>query len=108
MNHAIGRPSLSASAASRNGDDMVTIREILTREKWASEGGLRGLEVAILHRGAPGDMKVIQGEWIIDVAPRAMLISEGPEESVIPYHRVRIIRRGATIIWQRAARQRKT
>jgi uncharacterized protein (UPF0248 family) len=35
------------------------------------------------------------------VAPRAMLVSEEGEESVIPYHRVRIIRRGDIVIWER-------
>jgi uncharacterized protein (UPF0248 family) len=86
---------------------MVTIRGILNREKWASSGGLNGLEVIIIHRGVPGNVKVIKGESIIDIAPRAMLVSEGDEETVIPYHRVRIIRRGDIVIWQRILRQRQ-
>ncbi len=80
---------------------MVTIRDLLNREKWASDAGLGGLEVVILHRGAPGDLKVIKGESIADVAPRAMIVREEGEETVIPYHRVRIIRRGDTVIWRR-------
>lgn len=83
---------------------MVTIRDVLNREKWASRGGLRDVEVVILHRGAPGDTKIISGSSITDVAPRAMVVQEGGEETVIPYHRVRIIRRGDTIIWQRSAK----
>ena len=74
---------------------------MLNREKWASDAGLGGLEVVILHRGAPGDLKVIKGESIADVAPRAMIVREEGEETVIPYHRVRIIRRGDTVIWRR-------
>jgi len=80
---------------------MVTIRDLLNREKWASDAGLGSLEVVILHRGAPGDLKVIKGESIADVAPRAMIVREEGEETVIPYHRVRIIRRGDTVIWRR-------
>jgi uncharacterized protein (UPF0248 family) len=60
----------------------------------------------ILHRGVPGNLKVIEGASITDVAPRAMMVLEGDEESVIPYHRVRIIRRGDTIIWQRVLKGR--
>jgi len=79
---------------------------VLNREKWATGGGLGDLEVVILHRGAPGDFKVIRGESIADVAPRALLVRVGGEELVIPYHRVRIIRRGDTIIWRRAPKER--
>jgi uncharacterized protein (UPF0248 family) len=85
---------------------MATIRDLLNREKWASKAGLGELEVVILHRGAPEDLKVISGESIADIAPRAMLVREDDEESVIPYHRVRIIRRGDTIIWRRAPKER--
>jgi uncharacterized protein (UPF0248 family) len=83
---------------------MATIRDLLNREKWASKAGLSDIEVVILHRGAPKNLKVIRGESIADVAPRAMIVREDGEESVIPYHRVRIIRRGDTVIWRRAPR----
>jgi hypothetical protein len=85
---------------------MVTIRDILNREKWVSKAGLAGLEVEILHRGAPGDTKVIRGESVADVAPRAMLVREDGEDTVIPYHRVRIIRRGDTVIWRKAPKEK--
>src|SRR5512136_373209 len=102
-----GRPLLSAPATCRNGIGMTTIRDVLNREKWASKAGLKELEVVIIHRGVPGNLKVIKGESITDVAPRAMMVLEGDEESVIPYHRVRIIRRGNIIIWQRVLKRRK-
>lgn len=85
---------------------MVTIRDVLNREKWVSRAGLNDIEVVILHRGAPGDAKIIKGSSISDVAPRAMMVREGDEETVIPYHRVRIIRRGDSIIWQRVVKGR--
>lgn len=85
---------------------MVTIRDILNREKWVSKAGLAGLEVEILHRGAPRDTKVIRGESVADVAPRAMLVREDGEDTVIPYHRVRIIRRGDTVIWRKAPKEK--
>lgn len=83
---------------------MVTIRDVLNRERWSSSSGLEGLEVVILHRGVPGSRKVIRGSSIADVAPRAMVVREGEEESIIPYHRVRIIRRGDTVIWERPSK----
>jgi hypothetical protein len=85
---------------------MVTIRDILNREKWASKTGLTGLAVEVLHRGAPGDTKVIKGESIADIAPRAMLVREEGEDTAIPYHRVRIIRRGDTVIWRKAPKEK--
>ncbi|MGC8935765.1 MAG: DUF504 domain-containing protein [Candidatus Methanomethylicaceae archaeon] len=77
---------------------MPTIRDVLNKIRWTSKDGLTGVEVVILHRGAPDDRKVIRGEEIRDVAPRAIIC----EDVVIPYHRVLCIRRGEEIIWRRS------
>ena len=81
---------------------MSTIREILNKIKWCSEGGLSDCEIEILHRGAPNDRKAIQGISIKDIAPRAILCQgEGEEgELIIPYHRIRAIRKGSETIWE--------
>ncbi|MGQ9759243.1 MAG: DUF504 domain-containing protein [Candidatus Methanomethylicaceae archaeon] len=78
---------------------MPTIRDTLNKIKWASPEGLQGIEVVIIHRGAPENKKVIKGEEIKDIAPRAMVC----EDVIIPYHRVLCIRRGAKIIWSRGS-----
>jgi len=87
-----------------------TIREILNGLKWSgsSPGGLESCEIEILHRGAPGDRRVIKGEDILDIAPRALIVRdeaspEGGGEAVIPYHRVRAIRRGSEVLWKKGA-----
>jgi len=79
-----------------------TIREILNEIKWSSEGGLSDCEVVILHRGAPGDLKTISGACIKDVAPRALICEDSGEETLIPYHRVRVIRKGIRTVWAKS------
>ncbi len=81
---------------------MPTIRAVLNRLKWSTEGGLSDCEVFILHRGAPGNLRSIQGRCIKDVAPRALICEEDGEETLIPYHRVRLIKKGAKTVWAKA------
>ena len=83
---------------------MTTIREMLNRIKWSSEGGLSGYGIVIVHRGAPCDRRVIRGEDVTDIAPRALICSEGGEEVVIPYHRVVALIRDGRVVWDRRVR----
>jgi len=62
---------------------------------------LDSTEITIVHRGAPGDVKVIRGSSIRDIAPRALLVEEDGEEVVIPYHRIRAIRIGEDTVWEK-------
>ncbi len=53
------------------------------------------MEIFYVHRGAPGDFKVLKGEDIIDLG-RSFITHTGGE---IPYHRVfRITRSGKEIL----------
>jgi RNA 3'-terminal phosphate cyclase (ATP) len=68
---------------------MSTLRDILNRARWR-DAGLHALEVHVLHRGAPGDRRVISGGRIsaatsagIELAPET---DEG-DASFVPYHR---------------------
>jgi len=80
---------------------MPTIRDLLNKMKWTSDKGLEDCEIVIVHRGAPGDVKTIKGTAIKDIAPRAIIVEEDGEEVVIPYHRVKVIRRGNVLLWQK-------
>lgn len=80
---------------------MPTIREMLNKIKWSEKGGLAGLEIVILHRGAPGNRRVIRGEDIIDIAPRAIICSEGGGEVIIPYHRILSLIKDGKEVWSR-------
>lgn len=72
----------------------------MNKIKWSSQGGLGDCEIVITHRGAPGDLKVIRGGSIRDIAPRALIIDEGGEEVIIPYHRIKVIKKGELVLWQ--------
>jgi RNA 3'-terminal phosphate cyclase (ATP) len=68
---------------------MTTLRDILNRARWR-DAGLHALEVHVLHRGAPGDRRVIAGARItaaksagIELAPEA----EEGDAVFVPYHR---------------------
>ena len=86
---------------------MSTIRDVLNKIKWCSPGGLSDCEIEILHRGAPNDRKVIKGNNIKDIAPRAIVCQEEGDEVVIPYHRVRVIRKGPEVVWEKGSRGKK-
>ncbi len=89
---------------------MSTIRAVLNREKWASGKGLDGVEVVIVHRGAPCNVRVIRGRDIRDITPRALICDDGTSTGgsgssidgavVIPFHRILLIRRGSQIVWK--------
>ncbi|MEM2128100.1 MAG: RNA repair domain-containing protein [Candidatus Methanosuratincola sp.] len=83
---------------------MATIREMLNKIKWSSGGGLGGYGIVIVHRGSPGNRRVIRGEDVTDIAPRALICSEGGEEVVIPYHRVVALIRDGRVVWNRRVR----
>lgn len=80
---------------------MPTIRELLNKIKWSENGGLGGCEIVIVHRGAAGNRRVIRGEDVADVAPRALICIEEGHEVIIPYHRVISLIRDGESIWTR-------
>ncbi|RLF12430.1 MAG: DUF504 domain-containing protein [Thermoprotei archaeon] len=69
---------------------MVTVREMLNKLKWSL--GLGGYQVVIVHRGAPGDVKVIAGSSIKEVGRYFFVYEENGVEVQIPYHRVLEVR----------------
>jgi len=83
------------------GAAIPTIRDILNKIKWSLDGGLSDCEIVIEHRGAPGNLKVIKGGNIRDIAPRALIVQEEGEEVIIPFHRIREIRKGKAVLWSK-------
>lgn len=59
-------------------------RDILNELKWRHKRSLEKARVYYIHRGAPGDFRVMKGEEIEDLG-RSFIKSE---EAHIPYHRV--------------------
>ncbi len=61
-------------------------RDILNEIKWRFD--LSKCKVYYIHRGAPGNTKVVEGS-IIKTVVRAFLVLEGEVHEVyIPYHRI--------------------
>ena len=74
-------------------------REVLNRLKWdPGGGGLAGVVVAYVHRGAPDDTAVVQGAGIADPGPGFMTLASGAS---IPYHRILRIEREGAVLWAR-------
>ncbi|MDY6958738.1 MAG: RNA repair domain-containing protein [Halobacteriota archaeon] len=75
------------------------IRETLNKIKWTDK--LENYEIEFLHRGLPGDRKVIACERITDIR-RGFFSYKNGIEVTIPYHRVRVIRKkSGEVIWEK-------
>jgi RNA 3'-terminal phosphate cyclase (ATP) len=69
--------------------DQPTLRELLNEARWR-DGTLHELEIRVVHRGAPGDERVLSGKLITEVRAGGIeLASESSdgETIFIPYHR---------------------
>ncbi len=74
-------------------------RLLLNEIKWRFD--LNRCKVYYIHRGAPGDVKMIEGS-IIKKIERGFLVLEGVVEDVyIPYHRILRIEYNSQIIFER-------
>lgn len=74
-------------------------RLILNEIKWRFD--LNRCRVYYIHRGAPGDVKMIDGSSIKNIE-RGFMVVEGVIEDVfIPYHRIIMIEYDAQVIFQR-------
>ncbi|MBS3815652.1 MAG: DUF504 domain-containing protein [Hadesarchaea archaeon] len=76
-------------------------RDFLNKLKWHPDYALKNAEITIVHRGAPGDKRVIKGENIKELESGFMLIKSKPEKVRIPYHRIRKITIPEGKIWDR-------
>lgn len=63
---------------------MKTSRDILNELKWTRSKSLERAEIFYVHRGAPNDYKIIEGEEILDLGRSFIKLEDGH----IPYHRI--------------------
>jgi uncharacterized protein (UPF0248 family) len=69
------------------------IRETLNKIRWHRGFDPKDYEVYIVHRGAPGDVKVVPASRITEVLSGGFKFRDTDgDEKVIPYHRVLLIR----------------
>lgn len=76
--------------------------QILNKLKWTRQ--LPHASVTILHRGAPGNKKTIQGKSITEVKRSYFLYEKNNSETFIPYRRVLEVKKGSKI-WRRNERK---
>lgn len=78
----------------------MSARDVLNKLKWHPDYDLSEAEITILHRGAPRDRKVIEGEEILDIGSGFMKVKSGERPVEIPYHRILKIGVSGEIVWR--------
>lgn len=86
----------------------MSIRDVLNARRWHRQD-LDRLEVEIVHRGAPGDRRVLPGWAISEIGSNGITVDRFKAgdpvdehvdpESFIPYHRVVEIRLAGDVLW---------
>lgn len=76
-------------------------REVLNKLKWGGRDELGGAEITIIHRGAPGDRRVIKGAEVIELGHGFMLVTSPDGEVYIPYHRITKIQSGGKVRYEK-------
>lgn len=76
-------------------------REVLNGLKWR-DGALDEAILTFVHRGAPGDVKVVEGRDVTKVGRSFFALRERRGRTTsIPYHRVVRIERDGALVWER-------
>lgn len=84
----------------------IGIREVLNGARWR-DGTLHALEIEVVHRGAPGDRRVVSGARIALVRPGGVeLVAEVADADAdtifVPYHRFVAVRgAGGDVLWSK-------
>ncbi len=76
-------------------------REVLNKLRWSGTNELQNVKITILHRGAPGDKRVIEGAEILELGRGFMRVASPDEEVYIPYHRILKIEAGGRAVWEK-------
>jgi uncharacterized protein (UPF0248 family) len=78
----------------------MSLHELLSRLEWGEGVSLDELEFLVVHRGAPGDVRVLAAPEVMG-RDRSYLLLEGG--GAVPYHRVLEVRRGGRVLWSRGS-----
>lgn len=68
--------------------------------KWR-EHALARCVIEYVHRGAPGDTRLVSGASVKEIGSWAFVLGEGATEATIPYHRVLRITVDDAVVWAR-------
>jgi RNA 3'-terminal phosphate cyclase (ATP) len=81
----------------------LSLRELLNRARWR-DGALHALELVVVHRGAPGDRRVVSGARVTDVGAGGVTIAperDDEDETFLPYHRFLAVRGAEGALWDK-------
>jgi len=76
-------------------------RDTLNKLRWHPKFNLQDTKVTILHRGVPGDVRVIEGSGIKELGPAFMRVVMPEGEAEIPYHRILQIEVRKQVLWKK-------
>lgn len=76
-------------------------KKILDELTWHPQKSLEGVEVTYIHRGAPGDELAIMAEDILRLETSFFVIDRAGRETSIPYHRIKEIKKGEEVLWEK-------
>lgn len=76
-------------------------RDTLNKLMWHPEFNLRDAKVMIVHRGVPGNFRVIDGSDIKELGPGFMRVVTPEGEAEIPYHRILQIEVRKQLLWKK-------
>lgn len=77
-------------------------RDILNKLRWHPEFNLWDAKITIVHRGVPGNTRVIEGSDIKELGPAFMRVVTPGGEVEIPYHRILRIEARKQTLWQKS------
>ncbi|MBW2256375.1 MAG: DUF504 domain-containing protein [Deltaproteobacteria bacterium] len=85
----------------------TSIRDILNRHKW-HHGDLHTFRITVVHRGAPGEQRLIDGADVRDIGPKGISVADDFEDEEsgdtwIPYHRFLVVSGPDGIVWSKEA-----
>lgn len=89
----------------------MSIRDLLNKARWSS-ADLHALEVQVVHRGAPNDLRIISGSRIQSVTGNGIELAPESDEAdaiFIPYHRFLAIHAAdGAVLWSKENGMKKS
>lgn len=73
-------------------------RNIINMILWHPEMDINDIKITYIHRGAPGNLKTIDGNSFEGIERGFVLLKEGTQ---IPFHRIVKIEINNKILWQK-------
>ncbi len=80
---------------------MGTVRDFLNELTWREGRDLAAARIWYVHRGVPGDRRVVRGARVRDLGHSFMEIDGPKGGTMIPYHRITRVEVDDRVAWRR-------